>query len=144
MDGSMVLRSQPPGAVQLSTDRAAALVQAFFAGKNPRTVQAYSRDLDNFRRFLQVEDVNAGAALLFSKTQGEANHLVLQYRADMIEQGLSPATVNRRLAAIRSLVKLARTLGAVSWAIEIEGVKSKKYRDTRGPGLDRRVGHRTL
>lgn len=136
MDGSIELRSQAPGTVQLPTDRASSLVQAFFAGKNPRTVQAYSRDLENFREFLQVEDVNACAALLFSKTQGEANHLVLLYRAAMIEQGLSPATINRRLAAIRSLVKLARTLGAVTWAIEIDGVKSKKYRDTRGPGLD--------
>jgi integrase/recombinase XerC len=49
---------------------------------------------------------------------------------------LAPATVNRRLTAIRSLVKLGRTLGMVGWGLEVEGVRSEAYRDTKGPGRD--------
>src|SRR6202041_844935 len=47
---------------------------------------------------------------------------------------LAPATVNRRLAALRSFVKLARTIGLVKWNIEVEGIDADPYRDTRGPG----------
>jgi integrase/recombinase XerC len=47
---------------------------------------------------------------------------------------MKSATINRRLAALRSMVKLARTLGRISWKIEIGGVRSEAYRDTRGPG----------
>src|SRR5262249_56193714 len=56
-------------------------------------------------------------------------------------RGLARATVNRRLAAIRSLVKLARVLGLVPWALDVEGLRSETYRDTRGPG---RQGFRRL
>jgi integrase/recombinase XerC len=54
----------------------------------------------------------------------------------MTGAGLAPATVAQRLAALRSLVKLARTLGLVPWAIEIASPKVTAYRDTRGPGTD--------
>jgi integrase/recombinase XerC len=40
------------------------------------------------------------------------------------------------LAALRSLVKLARTLGLVPWTLEVEGVKAEGYRDTKGPGAE--------
>src|SRR5262249_15112142 len=45
-------------------------------------------------------------------------------------------TINRRLAALRSMVKLARSLGMIPWSLEVESVKSEPYRDTRGPGRD--------
>ena len=44
--------------------------------------------------------------------------------------------MNRRLAAVRSLVKLARVLGLVPWSIEIGSVKAAPCRDTRGPGRE--------
>jgi integrase/recombinase XerC len=53
----------------------------------------------------------------------------------MIDVGLTPATINRRLAAIRSALKLARTLGLTAWAPEIRGLKVEAYRDTTGPGV---------
>src|SRR5262249_35191138 len=63
-----------------------------------------------------------------------ANETVLHFRTALQARGLAPATINRRLAALRSLVKLARTLGLVSWVLEVEGVRAESYRDTRGPG----------
>src|SRR4051795_8512589 len=61
------------------------------------------------------------------------------YRAQMIERGLPATTINRRLAALRSLVKLANTLGLVSWtfsAQSVENVPVPPSRDTRGPDRD--------
>jgi integrase/recombinase XerC len=62
--------------------------------------------------------------------------LALAYRVSLQERDLAPATINRRLAALRSLVKLARVLGMVTWELEVEGIKATAYRDTRGPGID--------
>ena len=47
--------------------------------------------------------------------------------------GLQPATINRRLATLRSLVKFANTLGLVSWTLSVENLPVLPYRDTDGP-----------
>ena len=73
---------------------------------------------------------------LLALTHGEANALVLRYRAALIRSGLAPATINRRLAALRSLVQLARLLGLVPWHLSVPGVEAIPYRDTRGPGKE--------
>jgi integrase/recombinase XerC len=78
---------------------------------------------------------------LLTAAHGGANLLALQYRAHLLERGLQPATVNRRIAALRSLVKLARLAGLVAWSLEVPSVRHEPYRDTRGPG---RVGFRCL
>jgi integrase/recombinase XerC len=54
----------------------------------------------------------------------------------MLEARLAPATINRRLSAVRSALRFARTIGATTWVPEISGLKAQTYRDTRGPGLD--------
>jgi len=115
---------------------ASRLVEAFLRGRNERTINAYRRDLDDFAAFLQEPDRDAAARRLFAGTGGEANTLVLSYRDHLVERKLSPATVNRRLAAVRSMVKLARVLGLVAWSIEIPGLKAQTYRDTAGPGRE--------
>lgn len=122
-------------------DPARRLVDAFLSGRNPKTIEAYSRDLEDFRVFLGAPDSASAAQELLSSPLGEANALALSYRSHLLERGLSPATVNRRLAALRSLVKLARVLGFVTWSLEVENVEAVPYRDTRGPG---RAGYRLL
>jgi integrase/recombinase XerC len=49
---------------------------------------------------------------------------------------MAPATINRRLAALRSMVALAQTVGMVPFALSVTGAKGQAYRDTRGPGDD--------
>ncbi len=127
-----------------------ALLSAFLAGRSPLTLRAYQRDLEDFRRYTDLATVAQAAALLLTQGHGAANGLALAYRADLVARGLAPASINRRLAAVRSLVKVARTLGLVPWALEVANVTSQGYRDTRGPGdegyrrllaaLDRRRG----
>ncbi len=132
----------PDGATYLPAVAAAGLpgpaldlAAAFLAGRSPQTLRAYRKDLDDFRAFAGAATADAAARRLLAGGNGPANALALAYRADLVGRGLAPATVNRRLAALRSLVKLARTLGLVPWALDVEGVRSEPYRDTAGPGL---------
>lgn len=47
---------------------------------------------------------------------------------------MAVSSINRRLAAVRSLTSFARTLGIISWELEVKNFKSIPYKDVRGPG----------
>ena len=115
---------------------ATALIAEFLRGRSAATVRAYAGDLAHFARWLNADDAEAAARALLACGQGKANMVALKYRSTMTESGLAAATVNRRLAAVRSLVSLARMVGMVSWALDVRGVEQQRYRDTRGPGVD--------
>jgi len=124
----------------LPTQRAALaqdqLVAAFLSGRSPQTLRAYRQDLEAFRVFTGAGSAAEAARLLIAGGPAEANTLALGWRNDLLERGLGPATINRRLAALRSLVKLARLLGMASFTLEVENLRVTPYRDTRGPGPD--------
>jgi integrase/recombinase XerC len=110
------------------------LVAAFLAGRKKTTLETYRQSLEDFASFLNPARRHDAAEMLLARSHGEANLLALRYRAQMIERGLAASTINTRLAALRSLVKLAGTLGIVPWKLEVPSVRTKPYRDTRGPG----------
>jgi integrase/recombinase XerC len=143
MPHALVKAASAAAAADVRT-RASALVEAFFSDKKANTLRAYRRDLEDFRSFANAASVEEAAALLLSRGHGEANALALAYKADLRNRGNpkpSASTINRRLAALRSLVALGRTLGIVPWSLEVKGLKSKSYRDTQGPG---RAGVRAM
>jgi len=119
----------------LSQDKVKELVDAFFADKSAQTQRAYRKDLQDFRTFLGADDITQAANTLLSQGNGNANYTALKYRQNMAERGLAPATINRRLASLRSMINLANFLGLVPWRLAIRGKKLQRYRDTRGPGL---------
>jgi integrase/recombinase XerC len=50
---------------------------------------------------------------------------------------LSSATINQRLSALKSLVEYARKQGLCNFTlIDVKGLRSQKYRDTRGRTVD--------
>jgi len=108
------------------------LLRAFLAGRGPRTLRAYAGDLADFARWSKAPSPAGAARLLLAAGPGGANHAALSYRAGLLARGLAAATVNRRLAALRSLVKVARLLGMVAWQLDVEAVPSEALRDTRG------------
>ncbi len=123
------------GALPISIGESIDVIEAFLAGRCIRTREAYRSDLEDFAKRAGASSIDAAASALLAHGHGSANHLALKYRIALTEAGLAPASINRRLAALRSLVKLARTLGLVPWSLEVTNVNSQPYRDTAGPGL---------
>jgi integrase/recombinase XerC len=122
-------------------DKLRRLHDDFFAGLKPNTLRTYRQALSDFAEFVGVGEGEQAAGVLVSGGHGEANHLALAFRANMVERGLSANTINNRLAALRSLAKLARTLGLIGWSIDVGNVKARPYRDTTGCGA---AGYRRL
>src|SRR3989442_1191827 len=100
------------------------LLNAFLGGRKAETITAYRQDLEDFQAFIQAPSLEQAASLLLTRGQGEANALALDYKAHLMDRKLAANTINRRLTALRSLVKLGRTLGLISWTIEVQSVKA--------------------
>jgi hypothetical protein len=43
--------------------------------------------------------------------------MALAYRSHLMDRDLAAITINRRLTALRSMIKLGRTLGLVPWTL---------------------------
>lgn len=136
---ALVLESSPV----LGTARASPIVEdtgerlhrEFLAGRSPNTLNAYRKDLHAFADWCGVRTGGAALAVLVELPAGEGNSKLLSWRAAMKDDGLAPSTINRRLSAVRSALRFARTIGATAWVPEVQGLKAQTYRDTRGPGL---------
>jgi integrase/recombinase XerC len=102
--------------------------------RSANTRRAYEKDLKDFFKNISPQDISPQLVAEFLKLERyTAIALVLQYKAMLIEKGLAEATVNRRLAAIKSLVRYAQTVGRCQWSLEeVSGEKVQSYRDTSG------------
>jgi len=141
MTGTAIAEASNAAAVAVAAPDGQRLVEAVLKGRSARTLRAYRRDLEAFQAQLDAPTVGEAVGALLAGGHGAANGVALTYRAGMVERGLSPATINRRLAALRSLVALANKVGVVPWTLAIENVRGASYRDTRGRGTD---GYRAL
>jgi integrase/recombinase XerC len=121
----------------LDADR---LIERWREGRSKQTLRAYSNDLRHFSdwlgEFLGPLTLSTAQAVttLLTQSQGEANEIVRAYRSAMIERGLSPSTINRRLSALRSLVALGNELGFVTFDLATRNVRAEAYRDMHGHG----------
>ncbi len=105
------------------------LVEAFLASRKPTTIRAYESDLKDFAICCGHLSPQMAAECLFNLFAGEANHVVLTYRAELVDRQLAVATVARRIGKLRWMSKVARLTGLCSWSVEVEA-----YRDVTGPG----------
>lgn len=96
------------------------------------TRKAYDRDVKHFfTTIFGVEYTAEWVVRFLALPQAQALEWVVRYKATMIGRGLSEATVNRRLSALRALVHKGRVLGVCSYTLEdIKGETVIKYRDT--------------
>lgn len=95
---------------------------------------AYEKDVTLFFQWAASTKPTKELVLEFLHLeQGEAIALVLDYKAHLLTKGLSEATTNRRIAAIKSLVQMGRKLGHCAYSLEdVKGEKVQSYRDTSG------------
>jgi integrase/recombinase XerC len=102
------------------------------------TQRAYSKSLADFCHKVYSSLSIADALQSFlSLSQFDALHQVLTYRKLLIDLKLSSATINQRLSALKSLVDYARKRGLCSFTLtDVKGLRSQKYRDTRGRTVD--------
>lgn len=103
--------------------------------RSENTRRAYQHDLrDFFRTIYGGEPTAATLKEFLALSTPQMAAVILRYKARLIADKKSEATVNRRLAALLSLVKFARRVGATeadpSDHVDIE--KVIPYRDTRG------------
>jgi integrase/recombinase XerC len=64
---------------------------------------------------------------------GEANALAHAFVANLLGRGLASATIARRLATLRKMVRAARTFGRITWSLDVPSPKVVAYRDCTGP-----------
>lgn len=110
-------------------------LERFWAGNSPETRKAYAADLAHFARWGGYDDAASAVRALVTMGRGPAHEKVHTYIGELLERKRSPSQVNRRLTALRRVIDLCRQFGLCEWELEIRGVTSESYRDTRGPGL---------
>jgi integrase/recombinase XerC len=110
------------------------LVENALAGLKPATRKAYGEDLAALASWMGTPDVAAACSQLTAMMHGDANALAFEYRSELLKRKLSASTVNRAMAAIKFVTRMARLGGRIAWELEIPSLRIESYRDTLGPG----------
>ena len=96
--------------------------------RSPHTQRVYQKDIENF-----LSDIDMELGKFLSLDRHGAFELVSRYKGDLLQKGLKSATINRRLAAIKSLVAFSYNCGHSEFMLEaVKGEKLCAYRDTTG------------
>lgn len=105
------------------------------------TRKAYGRDVAAFGEWLEathgIPSPQALAWLISFETPGEPRMVVLEFQGFMMKEGLSKATVARRIRALNSIVKKLNFAERVPWKLEVPVDKIEALKDVRGPGVER-------
>lgn len=101
---------------------------------SPQTVRVYTQTINEFFSVISEQGLNSHSLSQFLLLDGkQAYQLVTNYEGSLIEQKLAPATINRKLASIKSLVNYASEIGKCFYTLS--NIKTKSvttYRDTTG------------
>ena len=105
---------------------------------SPATRRSYAAALkDFFQRELEIEVSVAAIESFLRLPEREAIGHVLNYRGQLLTAGLAAATVNARLAALRSFVIHAYKRKLCNFRLDdIKSVKAQSYKDTRGISIE--------
>ena len=119
------------------------VIEAWLRGRNERTRRGYLSDLKQFAIWAGAPSPESAVDALMRHGPGKANQVMLAYRAAMKEpttenpKGLSSSAINRRLAAIRSMIKYGRLIGVIAWAIDVENEPTREAQGYERPGPGR-------
>jgi integrase/recombinase XerC len=138
-------RGSLPAPLTIATGRshtAETILRAWFEGKTEHTIRSYRHDLEDFSLYLSRAlglsppmDVNTALGKLFRQSSPSAHEIVLGFRQYLATAHMAPSSINRHLATLRSVSKLGRMLGMMTWYLEVPGVRAEKRRQTAGPTI---------
>lgn len=110
------------------TDWDRVLVDWLATKRSPHTRRVYRRDIENF-----LSDIGTELGKFLTLDRHGAYALVSRYKGELIKNNLKSATINRLLAAIKSLVSFSYNCGHCEFMLEsVKGEKLSSYRDTTG------------
>jgi integrase/recombinase XerC len=96
--------------------------------RSPHTQRVYQKDIKNF-----LSDTGTELGKFLTLDRHGAYALVSRYKGELIKKGIKSATINRRLAAIKSLIAFSYNCGHCEFMLEaVKGEKLSAYRDTTG------------
>jgi len=114
--------------VPSSTDWGRVISDWLATKRSPHTRRVYQKDIENF-----LADLGTELGKFLTLDRHGAYALVSRYKGDLIKKELKSATINRRLAAIKSLVSFSYNCGHCDFMLEsVKGEKLSAYRDTTG------------
>ncbi len=104
------------------------------------TIRVYRHSISEFFRLISQEDNLLSEEdeielliMFLLLEEKQANELVTHYQRCLIEKKLAPGTINRKLAAIKSLVNYAHLIGKCCYTLNnIKTITVTIYRDTTG------------
>jgi len=97
------------------------------------TKRMYRSNINQFFHSLEVELTTRYLASFLLLDGHQAHELVARYHGLLLTKSNSPATINQKLAAIKSLVNYASVIGKCHYTLtNIKAEKLTPYRDTKG------------
>lgn len=109
--------SLSPAARAAPRERAARVLASRLAGAPETTRRAIVGDLADFSEWAGRGRVELVGVELLLGDRGLVLEAVSHYRADLMERGLSSATIARRLSSLRSIVAKAHEIGVVDFEL---------------------------
>ena len=134
-DDSLVLFRRGP--IRRIPVRVSQMVARQLAIQAEQTQIAYRRVLQHFADFTGCKSMEDAIDRLIQTPTEIAQDVVLAFQECLIRLELAPATINRRMSALRSVLKLARAVGATTLRLDmIKNLDPElETRDVRGPGI---------
>lgn len=100
----------------------------------PATRRAYQGDLGLFARWLGLEPAAATDRLVQAGWM-EGAKLVQRWLEELRAQGLSTSVRNRRLSALKAVVKFALDAEVCSWSLQIAGERNSRSAAVSSDGI---------
>jgi len=111
------------------------VLEAWKLRLKPTSLAAYIVDLRWWAQACGVPSAVDLIGLLITLGPGRANLMALRAIARLKEERKAPATIKRRISALKSMVGAIRLLGLIQWSLDVQAPKVIPLRDSRGPAL---------
>lgn len=138
LEGDLTL--EPPAGLDIEAAEEA--WRHYVADKAELTRQNYERDLRAFAEFVGQPDAMSALAFWFRQGPAGGNKVIHGYKAHLLDVRLesgrpyAPATIRRRIYALKAVLRQARIYQIVTWDVDIMLPDPEPQRQTRGPGPD--------